>query len=82
MVISKELNNKLHDLVVDYKCLCAYSSVEEMAQYMDYNSDTFKKVCNYMHDNEVMFRAAQKAILESLRGEITYIIINELYENV
>lgn len=82
MVINSEIDKKLKDLVIDYKCLGAYSNVEEMVVSMDCNCSAFKEVCRIMKNEDKSFEKAQHEVLMKLQGEITYIVINELYYSI
>lgn len=82
MKISNEIDKRLIDLIIDYKCLGAYSDAEEMIKCMDYNCNAFKKMCTLMKWQDKSFKEAQEIILEDIRKEILSIVVDELYSYI
>jgi hypothetical protein len=79
MVVKEELNRKLTDLIIDYKCLSAYSSADEMLTNMTCDCNAFIDVCDLMRCEQYTFKKAQEEVLNSLKNRILFIVVDELY---
>lgn len=80
--MNKDIDNRLTDLIIDYKCLGAYSSVEEMVANMDYNSKSFREVCDCMRMKDYSFIDAKLCVLQEIQHKIINIVVEELYGNI
>ena len=78
----KESENKLKSLIVEYKCLGAYDSAEEMIAYMDNNCETFKSVCNLIRNEDKSFKVAQSIVSNEIKQKIVNIVVDEIYDYV